>query len=196
MIVSDSEELQADCCYAEPMKEHFISVDIETAGPIPGKFSLLTIGACSVDDDNICFSASLKPLNTNAVPEALQVTGLSLAELANSGEAPAKVMNDFAAWIHRTTGDARVPVFVGLNAPFDWSFINYYFHEYLSRNPFGIAALDIKALYMGKTGCKWSESTSDKMVKRLNPVRRGTHDALDDALFQAELFRLILSRSA
>ena len=32
-------------------REIFISVDVETAGPIPGEFSLLSIGACDVDDE-------------------------------------------------------------------------------------------------------------------------------------------------
>ena len=40
-------------------------------------------------------------------------------------------------------------VFVGFNAPFDWSFVNYYFHRFLGHNPFGFTAVDIKAYYMG-----------------------------------------------
>ncbi|MGL1984483.1 3'-5' exonuclease, partial [Escherichia coli] len=31
-------------------KEIFISVDIEASGPVPGKYSLLSIGACLVSD--------------------------------------------------------------------------------------------------------------------------------------------------
>jgi hypothetical protein len=50
------------------------------------------------------------------------------------------------------------PVFVGFNAAFDWSFVNYYFQRYLGENPFGFAALDIKSLYMGATGCAWEET--------------------------------------
>lgn len=33
------------------VNECFISVDVETSGPIPGEFSLLSIGACVVPDD-------------------------------------------------------------------------------------------------------------------------------------------------
>lgn len=39
-------------------REIFISVDVETAGPIPGEFSLLSIGACDVDDEFLGRSAS------------------------------------------------------------------------------------------------------------------------------------------
>jgi ribonuclease T len=31
-------------------KEIFISVDIESSGPIPGEYSLLSIGACLLSD--------------------------------------------------------------------------------------------------------------------------------------------------
>ena len=173
------------------VRERYISVDVETSGPIPGEFSLLTIGACAIDDTQQKFQCSLKPLNMNAVPEALDVTGLSLEVLEQEGLLPADAMQRFDNWLAQLCGGLHRPIFVGLNAPFDWSFINYYFHLFLGDNPFGISALDIKALYMGATGCTWDQTTSDQMAKRLKPRLRGTHDALDDALYQAELFRLI-----
>lgn len=72
--------------------------------------------------------------------------------------------------------------------------MNYYFHRFAGVNPFGFTALDIKALYMGATGCRWNETRSSKIADRLKPTLSGTHDALRDALYQAEIFRLILSR--
>lgn len=62
-------------------KEVFVSVDVETAGPIPGEYSLLSIGACAVADLTKTFSCELKPINRNADPKALEVSGLSLDEL-------------------------------------------------------------------------------------------------------------------
>jgi DNA polymerase III epsilon subunit-like protein len=100
-------------------------------------------------------------------------------------------MRAFRKWINEVTEADATPVFVGLNAPFDWSFINYYFHRYLSENPFGFTALDIKALYMGVIGCDWAGTKSSKMAEDLKPTIHGTHDALQDAKSQAELFRLI-----
>lgn len=172
------------------MREKYISVDIEASGPIPGEYSMLTIGACLVDADDVRFGATLKPLNRNAVPEALQVTGLSLEELDRTGMNPTDAMSIFQDWIERAVPDGTKPVFVGLNAPFDWSFVNYYFHRFLGDNPFGFAALDIKAFYMGAMGCAWDQTGSSQMAKRLHPKRSGTHNALEDALYQAELFRL------
>ena len=171
-------------------REVFISVDVETAGPIPGEYSLLTIGACCVDDDSRTFTAELKPINRNADPKALEVTGLSLDDLEERGVVPETAMRDFAEWIDEVAGDGT-PVFVGFNAPFDWSFVNYYFHRYTGTNPFGFTALDVKALYMGKTGSSWRDTRSSQIAKRLSPTLKGDHDALHDARYQAELFRLV-----
>ena len=86
-------------------------------------------------------------------------------------------------------------MFVGFNAAFDWSFVNYYFHQFLGENPFGFAALDIKSLYMGAAGCIWSDTRSSQISKHLSPTRQGDHDALHDAEYQAELFRLVRALS-
>jgi len=173
------------------MREEFFSVDVEASGPISSEYSLLTISACNADEKKQTFHVSLKPLNRNFVPEAMKVTGLSLEDLERDGQDPAEAMTSFGDWIAACTQDGSSPVFVGLNAPFDWSFINYYFHRFLGANPFGFSALDIKALDMGATGCTWGQTGSSQMAKRLNPTRSGTLDALQDALYQAELFRLV-----
>ena len=172
-------------------QEVFISVDVETAGPIPGEYSMLTLGACCVDDPAKTFFCSLKPINGNFVPAALEVTGLSLAKLAEDGLAADGAMGQFNTWIASQCTEAQTPVFVGLNAPFDWSFVNYYFHRFAGTNPFGFTAVDIKGLYMGATGCSWHETRSSAIARRLHPTLKGDHDALHDALFQAELFRLV-----
>jgi DNA polymerase III epsilon subunit-like protein len=174
-----------------PKAEVYISVDVETAGPIPGEFSLLSIGACDAFDDSQAFSVELKPINANAVPKALEVTGLSLEVLAERGQTPEFAMASFGAWARGLAGEDGALVFVGFNAPFDWSFINYYFHRYTGDNPFGFTALDIKALYMGATGCTWTDTRSSQIAKHLSPQLRGDHDALHDARYQAELFRLV-----
>lgn len=171
--------------------EIFISVDVETAGPIPGEFSLLSIGACDAYDDTRLFSVELKPINNKFDPKALEVTGLSLEALAERGETPEAAMSAFGAWASGLAGKDGALVFVGFNAPFDWSFINYYFHHYTGSNPFGFTALDIKALYMGATGSSWADTRSSQIAKHLSPERRGDHDALHDARYQAELFRLV-----
>ncbi len=175
-------------------REVFLSVDVETSGPIPGEFSLLTIGACDVFDPQQTFSCELKPTTPNADPKALEVTGLSLDRLERDGLDPAMGMQTFRDWVIRAAGPDGTPVFVGFNAPFDWSFVNYYFHRYLGENPFGFAALDIKSLYMGAARSSWAQTRSSQIAAALHPTLKGDHDALHDAQYQAELFRLIQQR--
>ncbi|MTW10179.1 3'-5' exonuclease [Pseudoduganella eburnea] len=174
----------------EVRNEVFISVDIETSGPIPGVYSMLSIGACLVDRPETIFECTLKPLNRNADLEALAVTGFSLADLELSGAEPRQAMTEFDMWIKAARGEGGTAVFVGLNAPFDWSFINYYFHNFYGENPFGFTALDIKAYYMGVTGSSWTETRSSVMASRLGPAHKANHNAVQDAVYQAELFRL------
>jgi ribonuclease T len=175
-------------------REVFVSVDVETAGPIPGVFSLLSIGACTISEPGQTFTCELKPINRNFDPKALEVTGLSLDELARTGLDPSDAMRQFADWLSVVESPDGSLVFVGFNAPFDWSFVNYYFHRFRDANPFGFTALDIKALYMGVTGCSWDDTRSSKIAEKLKPGLKGTHNALHDALYQAELFRLIFSQ--
>ncbi len=96
-------------------------------------------------------------------------------------------------WLTQVCPADQKVIFVGLNAPFDWSFINYYFHKYSGANPFGFTAIDMKAYYMGVTGCHWKETKSSQMTARLKPQSSPSHNALDDARFQAELFGLMLA---
>lgn len=172
-------------------REVFLSVDVETAGPIPGDYSLLTIGACDVSDPTQTFSCQLKPTTRNADPKALEVTGISLDILEREGLDPAVAMRAFRDWVVQIAGADAAPVFVGFNASFDWSFVNYYFHRYLGENPFGFAALDIKSMYMGAARSSWAQTRSSQIAAALHPALKGDHDALHDAQYQAELFRLI-----
>lgn len=172
-------------------REVFISVDVETAGPIVGEHSMLTVGACLAYQPEVSFSVMLKPISDKSIDEALEVTGLTLAQAEKDGLAPVEAMSQFADWITKNVPDDSMPVFVGLNAPFDWGFVNYYFLKYLGDNPFGFTALDIKALFMGVTGCTWYDTRSSAIDKVVNPSQKGDHNALHDARYQAELFRLI-----
>ncbi len=171
--------------------EIYISVDVETAGPNPGQYSLLAIGACTIEEPQDTFYAELRPVNSRFAPEALMVSGLSLERLTESGLPPFEAMAHFAEWVEQVAGPRR-PVFVAFNAPFDWMFVNDYFHRYLGRNPFGHAALDIKALYMGWSGASWQETGLEAVSRDCGLNLTLTHNALQDALDQAELFRCLL----
>lgn len=172
--------------------EVFISVDVETAGPYPGRYSLLSIGACLVADPEVTFYVELQPIQHEALPSALEIGGLSLERLAAEGVPPEQAMLRFAAWIEEVAPPGSKPVFVAFNAPFDWSFINDYFHRFLNYNPFGYSALDIKAYYMGLTGVTWAETSLRHVTARLGGAPELSHNALADAIDQGALFKIML----
>jgi DNA polymerase III epsilon subunit-like protein len=172
--------------------EFFISVDVETAGPNPSDYALLSIGACTLDKPRQDFYIELKPTSLNFLPEALEVCGLSLEKLQETGVPAKDALGQFEGWVRSVTPAWKEPVFAAFNAPFDWMFINDYFHHYLGRNPFRHKALDIKALYMGIRKTSWADTSYHKIRNSLGINAPLTHHALDDAIQQAKLLRILL----
>lgn len=173
----------------------YICVDVETSGPIPGPqdYSLLSIGACTISEPHATFYIELKPINQNDTPEAAQIHKLSLPRLVREGIEPKEALTRFEDWLNDQVPMDQQPVFVAFNAPFDWAFINYYFHHFLGHNPFGHTALDIKALYMGWVGVRWTQTSWRFTSPDYEEDTHLTHHALQDAIDQARLFKKILA---
>jgi inhibitor of KinA sporulation pathway (predicted exonuclease) len=108
------------------------------------------------------------------------------------GVEPKEALIRFEAWLSAITPQ---PVFVAFNAAFYWSFVNYYFMHHLGRNPFGHAAIDIKAFYMGQAGVPWSQTSWRYISPEFKDEHSLTHHALQDALDQAAMFRKMLEKS-
>lgn len=165
-----------------------VSVDVETSGPNPADYDLLSIGACTLLEPQQTFYVELKPERMGSTDEAQRVHGLDLDVLLRDGKLPAQAMRMFADWL----SDAVIqnPLFVGFNSPFDWMFVNDYFHRYLGDNPFGHSALDIKSFYMAYARVPWSGTS----MKKLSVIEL-KHNALEDARDQAKLFERIVSNT-
>ncbi len=172
--------------------EVLICVDVETAGPVPGQYAMLSIGACLVMNIAANFYIELKPDREDVVPEALAISGLDMDALQKNGEDPVAAMKAFASWVNGIAPAPARPVFVAFNASFDWMFINDYFHRYLGENPFGHSALDIKSYFMGQMGVNWADTSMQRISSFFLEERRLTHNALRDAQDQAEIFQKIL----
>jgi DNA polymerase III epsilon subunit-like protein len=152
---------------------------------------MLSIDLVDVYDLNRTLYTEFQPISERFDPEALAVSGLDRDRLVREGTAPAAAMADIAAWATNLASDrAAKPVFVGFNAPFDWMFYNWYAHHFAGHNPFGFAALDIKAFYMGKFGAGWADTKKSRLDPRFS-FDLG-HNALGDAIEQAQAFRKML----
>ena len=155
----------------------YIMVDIESDGPIPGDYSMVCFGAILVEDSlSKSFYGKLSPISDKWIPEALAVSGFSREETLRF-EDPETVMKEFSAWINTTSTEQAM--FISDNNGFDWQFINWYFHHFLGKNPFGFSSTNLGSLYKGVV------RDTFKSFKHLRKTTH-THDPLDDAKGNAE----------
>ncbi len=171
----------------------FISVDIEASGPVPGEYSMLSLGACVVGATEENFYVELAPITRKVDAAALAVSGFDLDTLAQTGTAAERAMAEFAAWLARILPRDVEPVFVAYPLAFDWMFVAYYFHRFLGHNPFGYSGLDVKSFYMGLTRRGWhaaDEFPPEQLFKMYTDL---THNAREDAIAQAQLFAELLA---
>ena len=88
-------------------REYYIVVDVETSGPNPSRYALLSIGACSVDDPKRTFYAELQPDRHAFTPDAMAVNGLSLEMLTTDGLPPVEALQRFADWVDQVVPKRR-----------------------------------------------------------------------------------------
>jgi DNA polymerase III epsilon subunit-like protein len=124
-----------------------VVVDVESDGPVPGKYSMVCLGAVVVEPSlSKTFYGRTRPISELWLPEALAVSGFRREDHLLFDD-PREVMERFAAWI-RESSRGR-PVFCSDNLAFDWQFVNWYFHQFLGENPFGWSGRRIGDLYCG-----------------------------------------------
>lgn len=165
----------------------YIMVDIESDGPIPGDFSMISFGAVVVEPGlKRTFSARLKPISDKWIPAALAVSGHS-REQTMQFQDPKSVMSNFQTWLDEVSPGR--PMFISDNNGFDWQFINWYFHHFISNNPFGFSSTNFGSLYKGLI------KDTSKNFKHLRRTRH-THDPVDDAVGNAEAFLTMIDQCA
>jgi DNA polymerase III epsilon subunit-like protein len=186
---------KTDLTNTQNSEDFYIVVDVETSGPTPEKYALLSIGACTISEPRQTFYIELQPDVEGVLYEAMQINKFSLDDLRKSGLPPREALAQFSDWIYGVLPEKQKAVFTAFNAPFDWMFVNHYFFKYLGQNPFGHKALDIKAYYMGVYGVSWSDTSHNKVSAKLTHNHQLPHHALKDAIMEADLFEVILAES-
>ncbi len=177
----------------------YFSADVETDGPIPGPYSMLSfalVPAGTFDGSRFVrpadyadsFYATLKPISPSFDPEALAVSGLDRAQLAREGRDPAEAMQAASAWINARS-EGGLPVLVAYPLSFDWSWLYWYFIRFAGSSPFKHSrCFDIKTAYALKAGQPISASGRAHLPSALQATHAHTHHAVDDAIGQAQIF--------
>lgn len=156
----------------------YIVVDVEADGPLPGINSMVCFGAIIVEESlSKTFYGQTRPISTVFNPEALAVSGFTRQEHIKF-DPPQRVMEAFRDWIKDNS--IGTPIFITDNPAFDFAYINYYFHIFCGKNPFGYSGRRIGDLYCGlvkDTRAQW---------KKLRDTKH-THHPVDDAKGNAEV---------
>ena len=184
----------------ESRVDAYFSADVETDGPIPGPFSLLSFAivyAGSFDgnvferprDYRTTLYKELKPISDDFQKEALHVNGLDRNRLLLEGESPASAMTEASRWIKSIAGKSK-PVLVAYPLSFDWSWLYWYFIRFSADgSPFDYSrCFDIKTALAVKAGIPISDAGRSRLSEPLMSHHKHTHHALDDAIAQAEIF--------
>ncbi len=180
-------------------------VDIECSGPVPGLYDMVSLGAAQVVDvdDTLRIGATfyeeIRPTGPRMDPSAMAVNGLDYERLQREGQPLRDVLERLTGWVEEVTTPGTKPVFVGHNAPFDWSFVNHGYHVHGLANPFGYKALDTKALATGVLGLHWFDSNKERLAQLLElPVveTERVHRADYDAWYQAHILIRLLQYGA
>jgi hypothetical protein len=76
----------------------YFMVDVESDGPIPGDYSMVSFGSVLVNEAlDQTFYGQLRPISEQFIPTALSVSGHTRTEVLSFNE-PKKVMEDFGVW--------------------------------------------------------------------------------------------------
>jgi hypothetical protein len=178
----------------------YFSADVETDGPIPGPFSMLSFAivyAGSFDGKRFerprtyerVFYKELKPISDDFQVEALRVNGLDRERLVLEGEFPNRAMTEASGWVRQNSGWGR-PVLVAYPLSFDWTWLYWYFIKFSEDgSPFDYSrCFDIKTALAVKRGVPISQAGRSRLDPALRSSRKHTHHAIDDAIAQAEIF--------
>jgi hypothetical protein len=79
--------------------ELYVAVDVEADGPIPGPYSMTSLGMAVADRADLVFYTELRPISDEFVPEALAVSGLDRQRLLREAPSAEEAMGVAARWV-------------------------------------------------------------------------------------------------
>jgi len=174
------------------MSEIYFSIDIEADGPIPGPYSMLSLGCVAFNangDELGDFEVNFDTLaDAKTDPDTDKFWARfpeAYAETRIDTKGPEAAMILFDLFVRSIKGK---PVFVGYPAGFDFTFVYWYFMKFLGQSPFSFSSLDMKSYAMAKLNTTFRDSTKKNFPKRWKEKGTHTHVAVEDAREQGRMF--------
>jgi hypothetical protein len=178
-------------------KEIYISFDVESNGPIPGEFSILSVGAITLTPQGQelgTFYANLDPLpGAQQDPDTMNWREKNQsaydATRVNTLD-PALAMKNFVDWVNQFPYQ---PVAVASPAGYDWTFLYWYLIKFAGISPFSFSCLDMKTLAISLMKTTYRKSNKRNWPKHWHSNFPHTHNGLDDAREQGHSFIFMLN---
>jgi len=175
------------------MEEVYIATDIETDGPSPGQYSMLSFASVAFRLDKSIIDTFER--NLELLPGARQDPKVmefwkknpeAWAACRKDPCSPAEAMKDYAGWFEKFEGTT---VMVAHPVGFDFTFVHWYLHEFTCGSPLFPAGLDLTSYAMAVMGTPFTKSHKPYMPGEwIDADFPHTHKALDDALGHAMTF--------
>lgn len=176
-------------------EELFFSADVETDGPIPGAYSMLSFGVVALTKEGKelgSFSANLEtapgaeqdPDTMNwwaTQPEAWKACREDL-------QSPAEAMTKFVKWVEEICGNKYMPVMVCMPAGFDFMFMYWYMKRFAGHSPFSFSCVDMRTYVMASRKVGYKKTSKRFWPSRWFPELSHTHVAVEDAREQGLTF--------
>ncbi|WP_033339740.1 hypothetical protein [Catenuloplanes japonicus] len=179
------------------LPELYVAADVEADGPIPGPYSMISLGFAVAGRPDLTFYTELRPISDDFDPKALAVSGLDRDRLLSEAPAAEEAMRAADAWVNSLRRIGR-PVFLAAPAVWDGMFVHWYFMRFVGHSPFGAtgSGVDLRSYWMGRTGHEWVETRKGRIKHELglHDVPH-THHAGDDARELAQVFQAALDHA-
>jgi hypothetical protein len=174
--------------------ELYIATDVEADGPIPGPYSMISLGMSVVGQPDLVFYTEIKPISDDFIPDALAVSGLDRERLIREAPEAEVAMRQAYDWV---TGlkETGYPVFLAAPAVWDGMFVHWYFMRFVGQSPFGPtgSGIDLRSYWMGVTGQGWVKSRKDHITNTMGlHDLEHTHHAGEDAIELGQIFQAAL----
>jgi hypothetical protein len=180
-----------------PEKEVYVSTDVETNGPIPGLYSMLSFASAAYLADKTLvgtYAANLELLpDASEDPKTMAFWKNEPAawEAARQDvQSPEKAMAAYITWLKSLPGK---PVFVAYPLGYDFTFVYWYLMRFAGESPFGHNGIDVRSYAMAMLKKGYKDSGKSDMPRSWFDDLPHTHSALDDAIEQGALFCNMLS---
>ena len=198
--------------------EIYISTDVETDGPIPGEYSMLSLGSVALNKNGKVLGKFYKKLKrlkgAKQHPKTMEFWKENLKdykEATKNAQVPKKVMYDYINWLEKLEKKTKSQlIFLAWPLGFDYQFVFWYMVKFVKKfqtiHPFEIPfsfgqGIDTKTFAMAHLKKPYQECMDSKMPKRwfkgiINLKGKWkNHKAIDDALKEGKIFIRILKEN-